>query len=271
MADELDAAAPPVATFKKPARKANIRKREREDEDEDGGGEGGGAKTTSLGLMRELQRQRQRAKGVTLEVKNSSGEAGGEEGEEDGAADHGLESTFTAQTEGGEADPNMLKYIEEQMRREQLDSAAGGAGAAANDEDGLFSTPDFLKGRVIAERAAAENEDAGRWLAGIMEVSLPAEDKIATIEETEAAKRRMMAAKLSSQGRGQSTMVIPGNFNANFHSHRREFAEVRKATAQSKGRDGTAGAAAAAASGMQVASDQGAIERFRRNEAHKRR
>ena len=54
-------------------------------------------------MMRELQRQRQRAKGVTLEVRAMADAvaealaAGGAE-----ATEHGLESTFTSQTDSGE-------------------------------------------------------------------------------------------------------------------------------------------------------------------------
>eukprot|EP00965_Chrysotila_dentata_P106674 3523511-Pleurochrysis_carterae.AAC.2 len=94
-----------------------------------------------LVVMRELQRQRQRTRGVTLEPK------GGQEADEpqDTAEDdHGLESTFTAQSDAGEVDPNMLKYIEEQMRKDEADGAA--AAKPADDEDGLYVTPAHLQG-----------------------------------------------------------------------------------------------------------------------------
>ena len=70
--------------------------------------------------MRELQKQRQRARGVTLEAKGVDEEA---DALADGAAveekvDHSLDSTFTSQVDSGEVDPNMLKYIEEQMHRD---------------------------------------------------------------------------------------------------------------------------------------------------------
>ena len=141
---------------------------------------------------------RQRAKGVTLEVKNTS-EAQGEEGEEAAAAaeDHGLDSTFTSQKDGGEVDTNMMKYIEEQMQK-QGGSSAAEVRATPDDEDGLYTTPAHLIGKVQATEAELQQEDANRWLAGIQEVALTAEDKMATIEQTEAAKRKMMAAKVSA-------------------------------------------------------------------------
>lgn len=156
--------------------------------------------------MRELQRQRQRAKGVTLEVK-SSGDAddAGADDADDGE-DHGLENTFTAQTDGGEVDPNMLRYIEEQMQKQggQSERAAGGA-ALDDDEHGLYTTPAHLIGKVQSTEAA-ELEDANRWLAGIQEVSLSAEDKMANIEQTELAKRKMMAAKVSARARHATSL-----------------------------------------------------------------
>ena len=43
------------------------------------------------------------------------------------------------------------------------------------------------------------------------------------IEETESAKRMLMAKKAApAPARSQHSMQIPGNYNANFHQHRRE-------------------------------------------------
>ncbi|KAL3918080.1 MAG: hypothetical protein SGPRY_006148 [Prymnesium sp.] len=153
---------------------------------------------SSISLMRELQRQRQRAKGVTLDVKCSTETEEIAEGED--TEDHGLENTFTAQTEGGDVDPNMLKYIEEQMAR-QGGEGERPAGAVADEEDELYTTPAHLLGKVQSTEAA-ELEDANRWLAGIQEVTVSTEDKMANIEQTEMAKRRMMAAKVSVVWRG---------------------------------------------------------------------
>jgi hypothetical protein len=58
--------------------------------------------------------------------------------------------------------------------------------------------------------------------AAIFQVSLSTEEKMKTIEETELAKRKMMAAKMVvAPGKEKGWKVtIPGNFNANFHQHR---------------------------------------------------
>jgi len=252
MSDE----AAPVAdapVFKKPNRNRNIRKRGADDVDAGAGDAGGPG--ASLEVMRELQRQRQRSKGVSLELK------GGQDVEDaqaaDDADDHGLESTFTAQTDAGEADPSMLRYIEEQMKGDEGEQARPTAGG---DDDGLYLTPAHLRGKAPADGAAAELEDAGRWLAGIMEVPLDAADKMASIEETEKAKRKMMAKQNASQSGGQIKMIIPTNYNANFHQHRREM------TATKGG-----GKKAGGGGGPPVASDHNAVQSFRSNERDKQR
>lgn len=162
--------------------------------------------------------------------------------------------TSCAQDEGGDDQPAAL-----------LDA----------DEEELYTTATHLQrarsariGREVADGQAAELEDAQRWLAGITEVPLSAEDKMRTIEQTEKAKRLMMQEQAAPKPAGK--MVIPGNFNANFHMHRRETAITRRAKQESGGFtarptsltvDGPGGTR-----NMPVASDQAAVERFRRNE-----
>lgn len=238
----------------------------------------------SLVAMRELQRQRQRSKGVTLEAKGEGGSEAPAEQDESGAG-AGLDSTFTAQVDEGEVDPNMLRYIEEQMRKGGGEEGAGGAAAA--DDDDLFVTPAQLEERIVRGRsrqrhreaghAAGEVEDANRWLAGIAEVELPAEERIANIEATEAAKHRMMEerAKRLAQG-GGPTMSIPNNYNANFHAHRRETAQARQGAgrgAAGRGAGATAvGRGSKPGDGLRaVESDGHAFSAFKRNEYARRR
>ncbi|KAL1528544.1 hypothetical protein AB1Y20_009887 [Prymnesium parvum] len=250
MADEAEQT---NVVFKKPARKASIRKRDREAEE----AALAEVSSSSISLTREIQRQRQRAKGIALEVK-STGESE-DKGQPDKLDEHGLENTFTAQTDGGDVDPNMLRYIEEQMQRQNQSNERGG-GAAVDDEDGLYTTPAHLRGKVLSTEAA-ELEDANRWLAGIQEVSLPAEDKMANIEQTELAKRKMMAAKAAATSADASwKMSIPGNFNSNFHQHRREFTQVTAKKPEGSAPPGQ----------LAVASDGAKVDAFRRNEAKKR-
>lgn len=234
--------------------------------------------------MRELQRQRQRARGVVLEAKgDSTADQSAEEGAGE-AGSAGLESTFTAQVEGGEVDPNMLRYIEEQMRKESGDDGAK-ASLQAEDED-LYMTPAQLQARIALgksrqrkggdDHAAGEVEDANRWLAGIAEVELPAEERIANIEATEAAKHRVMEERARKLAAGSGlSMVIPTNFNANFHAHRRELVQARIGGRSDGPGDGVStsrGRGRKASDGLRaVESDGHALSAFKRNEYGKRR
>ena len=190
----------------------------------------------------------------------AAAEAAAAQANSSGAKAHSLESTFTTQAEASEVDPNMLRYIEEKMRESgdgggPSGSAAAAAAAAAAARSGggnaleaaeaeLYRMPAHLLGAmrggggggVAARQADATEESAQRWLAGITEVSLGAEARMTAIEETERAKRDLMERQLKKQRQreaeahrdGGHTMVVPGNFNANFHQHRREHAIARR-------------------------------------------
>ena len=253
MADDAKDDAP-VPVFKKPARRGNARKRERADDD-DADAAGGAAaadgaassSSVSLEMMRELQRQRQRSKGVTLEA-TGVGDAVDEALAAGGAdmTEHGLESTFTSQTDSGEVDPNMLRYIEEQMHGGGDGSGGGGGGPSAApildpEEAALYETPAHLQGFNPRPEHNAVEDSANRWLAGITEVSLGTEAKMAVIEETERAKRAMMEkiagrdARRGLEDQREHRMEMPANFNSNFHGHRRDNAVARKAAAEARG------------------------------------
>ena len=233
--------------------------------------------------MRELQQQRQRSKGVTLEPR-------GDQDLEAAAAglERSLDSTFTSQTDGGgEVDPNMLRYIEEQMRKEGGGGGGGGwwrrrraAAAAATDEDGLYVTPDHLQERLLAKSAVQgkEIDDAQRWLAGIMEVPIGAEEKMEAIEQTELAKRKLRAPAAAAGRRGGGPQLsIPANFNANFHQHRRDAAQLKRDATKHLPATGGGGGDLLDVQGLggteriNVANDQARLEAFRRNEGQKRR
>lgn len=266
-------------------------------------------------MMRELQKQRQRARGVTLEPKAAvdavdEEEAADQEEEEEEKyglqyrakpSEHALESTFTSQAEAAAVDPMMLKYIEDKLREERGDlpasaAAAGGSGeggekaaaraAAAAEEAELYRLPSHL----LAGRGGAvqETEDpaAGRWLTGIAEVSLGAEARMAAIEATESAKRAMMEKQMDRQRQkhedanreGAHKLIVPGNFNSNFHEHRREHAIAQKAAATG-GRGGGGGGGRGGGGGgggrgggdgsKNLAGDAAAYGRFRTNERNK--
>ena len=214
--------------------------------------------------MKELQRQRKREKGVTLELKGTDGAPVEELDPDDEARDMNLDNTFTAQTDAGEVDPNMLKYIEEQMEKGE-DGAPKRANAFDADDEELFATPAHLK-RMKSDINLTEAEDAGRWLAGIVEVQVAPEDKMAAIEATENAKRKLMEARAKRGAPMPSAMDIPSNFNSNFHKHRREGAQMIK----SKGSGGGGPGHTNQPSDPNLASDGRAAAVFRANDRNNR-
>ena len=214
--------------------------------------------------MKELQRQRKREKGVTLELKGTDGAPVEKLDPDDEARDMNLDNTFTAQTDAGEVDPNMLKYIEEQMEKGE-DGAPKRANAFDADDEELFATPAHLK-RMKSDINLTEAEDAGRWLAGIVEVQVAPEDKMAAIEATENAKRKLMEARAKRGAPMPSAMDIPSNFNSNFHKHRREGAQMIK----SKGSGGGGPGHTNQPSDPNLASDGRAAAVFRANDRNNR-
>ena len=87
-----------------------------------------------------------------------------------------------------EEDPNMKKFIEKELaKRRGAAAEEGGGGKVKTAEDELWETPDAL-----AVRKVQGEETADRWLTGIVEVQLPTDFQLKSIEETEAAKRKML-------------------------------------------------------------------------------
>jgi len=192
--------------------------------------------------MRALQKQRQRHRGVTLEAKGELDleDQVGREDAEPGDVAAVLDATFTQQTEGGDVDPNMLRYIEEEMGTITDETDAPAKPVAKDADSELYETPAFLLQRKMAAGQPEEDrEDAQRWLAGIEEVQLGAEEKLINYEETERAKAQMLARLESrmrrSANRDRSSDAprhvsepLPGNFTSNFHHHRKSFAMAQR-------------------------------------------
>ena len=117
------------------------------------------------------------------------------------------------------------------------------------------------------------------WLAGIMEVPIGAEEKMEAIEQTELAKRKLMAQEAAAGRRGGGPQLsIPANFNANFHQHRRDAAQLKRDATKHlpKGPAAAAGTqldvqGPGGTERINVANDQARLEAFRRNEGQKRR
>lgn len=155
-----------------------------------------------------------------------------------GKALGGAFSTGAAVDAEGE-DPNMLRFIENELAKRR----AGGSGAGDGDDGGedggrgkteeelLWVTPDNLSVRKMEGE-----ETADRWLTGIVEVQLPMDYKLKNIEETELAKAKMLEKTRRGGNRGERPEGMPpppplpkrqqqpANLSANFSLHRKMFA-----------------------------------------------
>lgn len=101
--------------------------------------------------------------------------------------------------EGHEIDPEMEKYIEAQLAkrlgRRKPSEFADAADVARTEEDELYSIPENLRAQN------SKQQDVSSWMTGIQEVALPMDFKLRNIEETEAAKKRLLSAAGASTAR----------------------------------------------------------------------
>jgi hypothetical protein len=93
-------------------------------------------------------------------------------------------------------DPNMLKFIENELAKRRAGAGGGDAAAAAKtDEERLWETP-----AELSTKKTEGAETADRWLTGIVEVQLPMDYKMRNIEETELAKQAMLERQRGGDG-----------------------------------------------------------------------
>lgn len=110
-----------------------------------------------------------------------------DESDEDGG--DGLEAAFKRerQREGGGHDAAMERYVERELaarlgKSDEAGDADAASGAVTQD---IMVSDEF--------RRKEEREAGAAWIAGIAEVALPVTERVKNIEETEAAKKRMLA------------------------------------------------------------------------------
>ena len=110
-------------------------------------------------------------------------------------------------------DPNMLRYVEEELAKRRAGDAttrddvrADAPAPTPRDEDSLWDVPANL-----AATRREDDESAARHMTGIVEVQLPMEYKMRNIEETERAKRAILERARGDEGdaaaRGADTSV----------------------------------------------------------------
>ncbi|CAI8603644.1 unnamed protein product [Vicia faba] len=238
-----------------------------------------------------LQKQRERKSGIpanlTLQQSNpgiSGGLAaktveknggGGDGGDKD---DLVLQDTFAQETAVMDEDPNMVKYIEQELAKKRgrnIDEEDRVENELKRAEDELYTIPDHLK---VKKRNSEESST--QWTTGIAEIQLPIEYKLKNIEETEAAKKLLQEKRLMV-GRAKSDFSIPSSYSADYFQRGRDYAEklrrehpelykersLQDDSSASKQND--TGSDAAGAIQRQAATDQFMLERFKKRERHR--
>ncbi|KAK6803959.1 hypothetical protein RDI58_001743 [Solanum bulbocastanum] len=277
----------------------NFRKRSRVDDGEDdsstkdnNGSDDEQERRLALEEVKFLQKQRERKLGVpavsstTSQVAagggSSNSSAGGlvrkvnDKGEGDGEKDElVLQDTFAQETAVMEEDPNMLRYVEQELakkRGKNVDVADQVENEVKRAEDELYKIPEHLK----VKRRNSE-ESSTQWTTGIAEIQLPIEYKLKNIEETEAAKKLLQEKRLMGRARTESS--IPSSYSADYFQRGKDYAEkLRKehpdlykdkskdtGNSEPKPHDSTSDGAVK----RQAATDQFMLERFRKRDRHR--
>lgn len=265
----------------------NFRKRSLEVEDEDPDHE----KRLALALeeVKYLQKQREKKSGIPAlpipapsvassgVASNSS--AGGlvhkvnDKSEGDGEKDDlVLQDTFAQETAVMVEDPNMLRYVEQELAKKKgnnVDLENPAENEIKRAEDELYDIPEHLK---VKRRNSGESST--QWTTGIAEIQLSIEYKLKNIEETEAAKKLLQEKRLAGRAKVESS--IPSSFSADFSQRGKDYAEkLRKDNPKShkdKSKDVVGveskhpDPAPDAVVRRQAATDELMLERFRKRE-----
>jgi hypothetical protein len=154
----------------------------------------------------------------------------------DDAYDTGIGTQFSAETNIGDTDEQMMKYIEDQMSKR-----CGGVETTKKDENDAnrYLTPE--EAAILAlpshlrESGTKKSEEmlSNQMLNGIPEINLGIEAKIRNIEATEEAKQKMLADQKSKKD--LPSQFVPKNYAVNFVQHQRfniDQTEQRKRSAQ---------------------------------------
>ncbi|KAG6472065.1 protein COP1 SUPPRESSOR 2-like [Zingiber officinale] len=208
---------------------------------------------------------------------SSSGGIGGGSGDkgdgDGGKEDLVLQDTFAQETAVTIEDPNMLKYVEQELAKRRGKKIDSGEKEEKDPMDELYVVPEHLK---VKKRNSEESST--QWTTGIAEIQLPIEYKLRNIEETEAAKKLLQEKRLVSKTK--SELNIPSSYSADYFQRGRDYAENlrREHPELYKGRgaqlnemDGksTETNNSDAARRRQTATDEFMLERFRKRERNR--
>ncbi|KAL6968756.1 Protein COP1 SUPPRESSOR 2 [Sarracenia purpurea var. burkii] len=272
----------------------NFRKREREYEGEEQAFKNDGSddeeeRRLALEEVKFLQKQREKKSGISAVVTTAQSAVGvsctgglvpnkvSEKTEGDGEKDDlVLQDTFAQETAVMVEDPNMLRYVEQELAKKKGKNllANQAENGIKHAEDELYKIPEHLK----VKRRNSE-ESSTQWTTGIAEVQLPIEYKLRNIEETEAAKKLLQEKRLT--GRIKTESSIPASYSADYFQRGRDYAEklrrehpelYKDRSAEDNGLEPKPSDSvpdAGAAGRRQAATDEFMLERFRKRERHR--
>ncbi|KAG5514049.1 hypothetical protein RHGRI_035456 [Rhododendron griersonianum] len=204
-------------------------------------------------------------------VPNKASEKNEGDGEKDELV---LQDTFAQETAVMVEDPNMLRYVEQELakKRGRNISANHAENEIKHAEDELYNIPEHLK----VKRRNSE-ESSTQWTTGIAEIQLPIEYKLRNIEETEAAKKLLQEKRLT--GRIKTDSSIPSSYSADYFQRGRDYAEklrrehpelYKERGAESSSQEPKPNESGTDAAGRrQAATDEFMLERFRKRERHR--
>ncbi|XVF72876.1 hypothetical protein PTKIN_Ptkin12aG0155500 [Pterospermum kingtungense] len=208
-------------------KKKNFRKRSIEDEGDDSAAKSDDEEDRRLALeeVKFLQKQRERKSGIpAIPTVQTGGIVAKvtEKAEADGEKEElVLQDTFAQETAVLVEDPNMVKYVEQELAKKRgrnMDKKNETENDLTRAEDELYKVPEHLK---VKKRNSEESST--QWTTGIAEVQLPIEYKLRNIEETEAAKKLLQEKRL--MGRAKSEVSIPSSYSADYFQRGRDYAE----------------------------------------------
>ncbi|XKL61413.1 hypothetical protein PGB90_008470 [Kerria lacca] len=144
----------------------------------------------------------------------------------DDAYDTGIGTQFSAETNKRDEDDEMMKYIEDQLKKRKKKFANNnefnsethnkGVNYFSPEEAALQALPNHLR---ISSGHHSEEMLSNQMLSGIPEVDLGIDAKIKNIEATEEAKLKLLWER-QNQKDGPSAFV-PSNMAVNFVQHNR--------------------------------------------------
>lgn len=140
----------------------------------------------------------------------------------DDAYDTSIGTQFSAETNKRDEDEEMMKYIEEELKKrkghDSLDDATSPDATKymSPEEAALFSLPFHLRqGNAVRSEEMLSNQ----MLCGIPEVDLGIDSKIKNIEATEEAKQKLIDEQ--NKKKDGPSVFVPTNFSVNFTQHNR--------------------------------------------------